>query len=200
MRNFISKFCKDQQGITATEFTLVVTVFLMLIFGIIDFSRLMWEVNMLEKATQWGVRTAIVSEVVAEGLESYDGVPAAGGSGLPVPASAVNGGNPIVCTSSGAGSASCTGGFGPTDPAAFTAIVTEQIQKFHDRVTHSEVVIEYQHIGLGFAGNPIGLDIAPAVTVRIQNLPFVFVTPGLAGLVNMTLPTVSATLTGEDLG
>ncbi|MCW5751209.1 MAG: pilus assembly protein [Alphaproteobacteria bacterium] len=193
-----ARFGREPDGTSAVEFALIVPLFLMLIFGIVDFSRALWAWNQAEKATQAGVRFAVVNNLVAGGL-NFDGVPLAGGSGLPVPVAAVNNGNPIVCTSTSAGAVSCApNGWGPVNTAAFNAIVA-RMQVFFAAIGPENVVIEYRHVGLGFAGNPYGPDIAPAVTVRLTGLAFNFLTPIVAGLVSIPMPAFAATLTGEDL-
>jgi hypothetical protein len=199
MLAFLGLAIGDRRGISAVEFAMITPVFCLFIFGIIDFSRMLWEWNRAQEATQLGVRFAVVSPLVAGGLD-FDGVPMAGGSGLPVPVSSVNSGDPIVCTSTGTGNASCTpNGYNPYNATAFTNIVN-RMRNAHDGIQHSNVVIEYRHIGLGFAGNPYGPDIAPLVTIRLVNMQFIFVTPGLAGLATINMPGFAASLTAEDLG
>ena len=184
-------FWWDQRGGSAAEFTMVVVVFLVLVFGAIDFGRALWEWNQAAKATQYGARMAIVTNMVAAGLQTFDGLPSAGGNGDPVPITAISP-NPVTCNSSG-----CDG-YGPLDAAAFSAIVARMKEIFR-RVEEANVVIEYRHIGLGFAGNPFGPDIVPAVTVKLRDMTFRFMTPGLAGLADISMPEFATTLTGEDM-
>lgn len=184
-------FWRDQRGASAAEFTMVVVVFLILVFGAIDFGRALWEWNQATKATQYGVRMAIVNNMVAEGLQTFDGLPSAGGNGDPVPIAAISP-NPVTCNSSG-----CNG-YGPLDTTTFNAIVS-RMKEVYIQIEDVNVVIEYRHIGLGFAGNPFGPDIVPAVTVKLRNMTFQFTTPGLAGLADFSMPDFATTLTGEDM-
>ena len=184
-------FGADVRGGTAVEFAMVVLLFVTLIFGALEFSRALWAWNQANKATQMGVRLAVVSDSVAAGLQDFDGL-AFTGNGNAVPITAVDP-NPVVCTSAG-----CSG-YGPKSDAAFDAIITRMRLAF-PRILPENVIVEYRHIGLGFAGNPIGSDIAPAVTIRLQGMQFDFITPALAGLVTLTMPEFTATLTGEDFG
>ncbi|MEE9249821.1 MAG: TadE/TadG family type IV pilus assembly protein, partial [Alphaproteobacteria bacterium] len=55
---FLRRLARDERGISSVEFVIVATAFFMLIFGLIDFSRAMWEWNAAAKATHWGVRYA----------------------------------------------------------------------------------------------------------------------------------------------
>jgi Flp pilus assembly protein TadG len=186
------RFWHDNRGISSVEFAIVAVVFLMFLFGIVDFGRAMWEWNSAAKATHWGVRYAVVHNMVAPGLFTYDGVGAAGGNGIPIPAGAINP-NPVVCTSAG-----CNG-YGPLDTTAFNAIVT-QMQQIYSRVLAENVVVEYLHVpGLGFAGNPYGPDFVPIVTVKLQGMVFDWSTPGLFGFASLTMPPFAASMPGEDL-
>lgn len=189
---------RDSSGISAVEFAIIVPVLFLLIFGVLDFGRALWEWNRAEKATQLGARYAVVSDLVATGLD-FDGIPLAGGAGLRVPVGAVNGGDPIVCTGSSPTAVSCSpGSWGPADAGAFDRIV-DWMRQVDDRITHSNVVVEYRHVGLGFAGNPTGPDIAPLITVKLTGMVFRPVTPGLAGIASITMPDFAASLTGEDV-
>ena len=49
---------KNQRGAALVEFALVATVFLTVLFGIIEFGRLLWTHNALTDATRRGVRYA----------------------------------------------------------------------------------------------------------------------------------------------
>ncbi len=191
MRSFFRK----EGGITAVEFAIVAPVFFMFIFGIVDFSRMLWQYNKFEKAAQFGVRSAAVSDLVAVDLD-FNGVNLVGGNGLPIPASAVNGGAPITCVSTGVGDASCD--WGASDPAAFETIF-QRIRMIAPEVDYTNVQIIYQHIGIGWSGNPYGPDIWPLITVRLTGLPFQFVTPGLANLVDFTWPDFEVSMTAEDM-
>ena len=69
----------------------------------------------------------------------------------------------------------------------------------YSRVQAANVVVEYQHIGLGFAGNPYGMDIVPTVKVRLQGMVFNLITPVFSGLMTINMPDFATTLMGEDL-
>ena len=183
---------------SAVEFALVAVVFFLFVFGIIDFSRALWEWNMAARATQAGVRFAVVSDPVANEIKTFNGLSLTPpvGNGLSVPLASFNGGNPVVCQKSGA-TGGCSTGWTYND-AAFQAIVL-RIQAIYSQITDQDVIIEYEHIGLGFSGNPFGSDVAPAITVKLKPRAFTFVTPGLSGLLMITMPDFAAVMTGEDV-
>jgi hypothetical protein len=59
----------------------------------------------------------------------------------------------------------------------------------------NQVQIDYAFSGLGFAGDPNGIDVAPLVKVSLKNVPFrASFLPGLS----ITLPSFPAELTLED--
>ncbi len=197
---FLRRLARDQRGISAVEFSLVCVVFFMMIFGIIDFSRAMWEWNAAAKATHWGVRYAVVNDMVAIRMSEWKGGDNGLSAGDSVTVAAVTGfGSPptIICTNT-----ECDTGPSPVDDFnvnAFDDIVT-RMQIIYNKIQPENVVVEYTHVGLGFAGNPLGPDLHPAVTVRLVGMGFEFLTPGLAGLLPIiTMPDFAATMTGEDL-
>ena len=200
---------RDQRGISSIEFALVATVFFTMIFGLIDFSRAMWEWNAAAKATQFGARYAVVSDIVSVDYKDFSGLSISGvTAGNNVPLKDAGGSDiiaPIFCSDSdpgvglAIGCGTSLGGLAAAkaDAVAFLAIVVE-MQKMYGRIEAHNVVIEYRHIGLGFAGNPVGPDVDPLVTVKLRDIEFIFVTPGLVGIFTLNLPDFAASLTGED--
>ncbi len=73
------------------------------------------------------------------------------------------------------------------------------MQRVDDRILPENVEIRYEHIGLGFAGNPFGSDIVPTVTVKLQGMVFRPVTPVLLGFMSIDMAEYRTTLTAEDL-
>ena len=60
----IIDFKKDQRGTTMAEFALIASVFFMIIFGIIEFGRLLYTHNALTDAARRGARYAILHRKV----------------------------------------------------------------------------------------------------------------------------------------
>ena len=181
----------DDSGASAAEFGLVLPLLLLLLFGIIDAGRYMWDVNRAEKAAQMGVRTAVVTEFISSAIDAdYVGQCATPlQAGDPIPANCFT---EITCSRSG-GTVTCTSGTASTQ--AFDRILT-RIQAFMPEVQPSNLQIIYSPSGLGYAGDPTGPDVAPIVTVRLSGMPFkpaMFLT-----LANIGLPEVRTSLTLED--
>ena len=194
------QFIRDEQGGPAAEFAMVLPILLIFLLGTIDVGRLMWDWNRAEKATQMGVRFAVATEIVPSGLNTYSfavdgGIP----QGDPVPLANFPG---LSCTGT-ASSATCTCKSGGTcafpltgNHIAFNNIV-DRINMFKSDVTTANVIIDYGYSGLGFAGDPNGPDVAPLVTIRLQNLDFQPLLTQIFGA-TVSLPDFSAALTLED--
>ena len=193
----VGKLCRDRSGAGAAEFALVLPLFLMFLLGIIDAGRYMWEHNRAEKATQMGTRYAVVTDMVPSGLATYsfalnDNILA----GNAVPSSSFNSAvcNASTCTCVGGGGSVCNSlGY---DATAFANIV-ERMQWMYPAIAPADVEIEYRNVGLGYAGDPNGPDVAPLVTVRLIDMefePFTFLLFGG----NIDMPDFRAALTLED--
>ena len=160
----LHRLARDKRGISSIEFVIVASVFFMLIFGMVDFSRAMWEWNAAAKATHWGVRYAVVNDMVSIRMAEFSGVLAGVDAGEAVdpdesthPHAGVvvaNLGTDIfTCTNTG-----CNGNADPDsdfDVDAF-ALIVARMQAIYDKIQPENVIVEYHHIGLGFAGDPLG--------------------------------------------
>jgi hypothetical protein len=186
----------DRSGSTAAEFALVLPLLLVLILGVIDGGRYLWEVNRAEKATQMGARLAVVTAPVSSGLVGQDYIGVGGlTQGDIIPASALS---DLRCVRA---SCSCSGTC-PTnasiaDPNAFDRIV-QRMQVIKQDIAAGDVTVIYKGSGLGYAGNPYGMDISPIVTVEVVGSQFTPITTMVFGAPSFSLPTIRTTLTAED--
>jgi hypothetical protein len=207
---------RDERAAGAAEFGLVLPAFLLFTFGLIDGGRLLWEVNRLEKATQAGARVAVVTNILPQGLAavSYVGRTVSTGSGTGATSVTLTQGDRIpleswviTCLSTGCTCAVATcPGVGTMVSEDFERIV-DRMKSLQPQLTSQQVAVDYRSSGLGYAGDPNGMDVSPLVTVRIRNddaqladankLKFRPVT-SLAFL-TFNLPSVATTLTAEDL-
>ncbi len=203
-----TRLVQDQRGAVAVEVAIVFGVLLVLTIALIEFALALWQWNSAEKATQLGVRYAVESDPVASAFTSYSGVDAGFQPGTSLDTSNVAAFT-VRCTSSGCtcpGGCSAFGGSPGFELAAFTAIA-DRMRGIFPRIQDGNVVVEYRHVGLGFAGR-LGADIVPAVTVELQGLTFDFLLLSLLGPMlygattvpaGIPMPAFAATLTGEDL-
>jgi len=181
----------DCRGTTSVEFALVALLFFTAVLGIVDFARALWEWNAAAKATQAGARFAAVTDLISLDMRNYRGLSAGLRTGSKIPAG-TPGTEPVACDAGG-----CAGDPVRMDAVAFAAVVAH-MRQIDVRITADNVVVEYRHVGHGFVGNPLGPDLAPMVTVRLRDMTFRFVTPGLAGVISLAMPDFAATLTVED--
>jgi hypothetical protein len=189
----------DRSGASAAEFAMVLPLLILFLFGIIDGGRFLWETNRAEKATQVGARVAVVTDVLSTGLgaQNYVGV---GGltQGDVIPASALG---QMTCRSTGCcvDAGDCTGTYpavGTFDPNNNFSRIVQRMQFMKPDIDPADVTVSYRGSGLGFAGDPNGMDIAPLVTVELDNVMFRPLV--LFGAAEFELPAFRTTLTAED--
>ena len=191
---FLRRILTDRRATSAVEFSLIAAVFFLFVFSIIDFSRALWEWNMAARATQAGVRYAVAHDPAAAEIKTFSAIILMGGNGEDIPINQFNGGNPVVCQKDGNG---CGTGW-TFDGAAFTNIV-EKVSAVYPAITEQDVIVEYQHVGIGFSGNPFGSDISPLITVKLKPRVFTLITPGLSGIFTINMPDFAAVMTGESV-
>jgi hypothetical protein len=186
---------RDSGGSSAAEFALVLPLLLILLFGVIDGGRFIWEYNRAEKATQMGARMAVVTAPVAGGLVTADftgvGGLTAGGT---IPASALP---DVTCNDSSCTCSGCPSGVpGAYNSTAFNNIVA-RMQLYKPDIKAANVEVVYRGSGLGYAGDPTGADVSPLVTVRLKSLQFNPITSLM--FATISLGDFSTTLTAEDM-
>ena len=209
-------FLKDEDAGATVEFVAIIGPMMLLVFFIFEVMVEMVWIGTAEKAAQAGARLSVVSNMVASGLPTTKTLNTGNANAQYGQACSIaNVCTPItttVCTGAAGNTCSCTGAAGVT---CSTTDFTRIVNRMHDifGLTQSQYVrITYTDSGLGFAGGPL----IPMVKVDLQNVPYGGVVTGLiSNLFNYrdanhpsangtngfasTLPTVSVTLTGEDL-
>lgn len=195
----ISRFRDDTRGTTTVELVLLLPLLLILIFGVMDVGGYAWQLNLNSKAVQFGTRLAVVTGPVASGLTAQTYVGKVVGAttlaqGDPIPAAAL----PLMtCASTGATCTSCPLDSCTRDAAAFDRIVA-RMRGIAPTIQAANVIVEYRGSGLGYAGDPNGMEIAPLTTVRLQNLNYKPIMGLIFGSQGITMPGTSYTLTMED--
>lgn len=201
----IGRLRLDRSGASAAEFALVLPLLLILIFGMIDAGRFLWETNRAEKATQVGARIAVVTEVIPGGLKakSYLGDTSGGApltQGDLISRAALG---EIKCMrASGALSCSCATAPCPTTLTPYVgtgySLMLQRMRYMKPDITEQNVIVRYRGSGLGYAGDPNGMQIAPLVTVELTNETFTPITTLMFGAPSYSLPNFRTTLTAED--
>ena len=216
MRNLWQRLVSARRGTTPVEFAIICTVLFVFVFGVMEFTVVLWQWNSAEKATQVAVRYAVQSDPVACDFTGYSTVVSLG---MKAPDRVDIGAVPtftITCDDINCflSRGVSPPGFGGTDrdPDAFNAIVAE-VQKLQPQATAANVEVDYAHCGIGFAGRPGG-SLVPCVTVRLTGMTWDFIVlDGLIKVMDVVLfgdtladfqngipmPAFPATLPGEDL-
>jgi Flp pilus assembly protein TadG len=202
---------RDTRGTTAVEFALIVMLLFLVSFGIIDFGLAYWQWVMAEKATQVGVRKAVVSNFVASSLATWPinsgGTSADGTLCMNQATGAIITDcsfSRVTCTLDLAGTTitcSCPGSPCPTASATasnFTAIVSE-MKRLDPYIQNNNVQIQYSQNGLGFVGRSGGLPVTVTVTLTGMTFKFFVIDVFTGGPGSFTMPPFKATLIGEDL-
>ena len=196
----LTRLVRDRTAASAAEFALVLPLLMILLFGIIDAGRFLWEFNEAEKATQMGVRYAVATDPALSGLAGYsfstnasDLIPA----GSTVPTANFT---KAACTNTSCTCTSTTGGFCATAGLNSTAFgnIVNRMALMYPPITNANVEVDYKNVGLGFAGNPDGADVSPLVTVKLRGLTFHPITCFVFAC-SFNMPDFSAALTAEDL-
>ena len=185
------RFLKSEDGGATVEFVAIMFFFTVVVFMIIQLALALFWWQTAVKAAAVGARYAATTDPVKTGLPSVN---------PPSDSSVIYG---TACT--GATSGDPCSGFG-----TITYTTAQQTQSsFNDIFCRMKAVlpnlqpkyitITYTYVGLGFVGGPP----VPAVTVTISGVPFPTgfsdVFGPIFGHALTTIPTMSATMTGEDL-
>ena len=191
----------DPTGAVAVEFGLVASMFIVMLFGLMEVGTAFWQWNQATKALQLGARLAAVSDPVSSDLKTMTGLSASVEEGDPMPyfkrvcsgaSKACSGGTydePAMKTLVyGRGNTAC-----PTTTQNYPAMC-----QLFPRIRPENVVVEYTQTGLGFAGRPGGP--LPSITVRLTGIDFDFVVlDTMLGLPRISMSGLAATATAEDL-
>lgn len=200
-RNHPVRFLRDEDGSTLVEFAIVISLFLLIFFGLIDFGRLAYHIVTAERAMHAAARISAVRPPACPGVPGFvtrdDLAPPSTDYGTSCSA-----GGPI-CRNEG--EISCPGDMNNPTAAEVWSAVSVFLPPGSD-VSNLQFTYAYD-ANLGFLGGPY----VPVVTVELAGVEFLFVTPlsGLAALAGatggsslgstFTMPSMSVSLPGEDL-
>src|SRR5690242_6201416 len=195
------RLLRDCRGGATVEFVAVMSAFTLLAFFVMEVALGLFWIGSAEKAAQLGARLAVVSNWAATPAPANNALTSAS---YAYGQSCTSAGGPCVpfttvtCTGS---STNCTCTNGTTcSTSDFNYIAQRMSNMFGVLSNHNEyVTITYAWAGLGFAGGPV----IPRVTVKLSGVPydsmFATILRRATGSTVATLPTISVTLTGEDL-
>jgi hypothetical protein len=201
----IWNFARDETGSTLVEFTIVLPIFLLLVFAILDFGRMGADYVLAQKVTERAARIAAVRLPACPGVPSiHERIAPTGGASPTRFGTSCSVGS--VCVNPG--DISCTANLSNSTASEIWTLVQPALPQ---GAAPSNLRFTYSFDErLGFVGGPY----VPVLTVEIENLTFDFVTPlaGLAALAtagaagtgaysgSIPFPPMSVTLPAEDLG
>ena len=175
------KFHKDESGIALTEGLIVFPLMLLSIIACVEFSYGMFQWNTAAKAMQIGARKLIVSDPITPVYEW--------------PTDVANGGvvvNPVTSRDR-----SCGPGYAACDTAGLNRLLVD-MQAINSNITAQNLIVTYQHNGLGYEGRPGGPVFS--VSIRLTNLPLDLPFIGaFLDIANITYPPFPVSATSEDL-
>ncbi len=199
----IQGLVRDDSGATLVELAIVLPVFLLLFFGLIDFGRMGAEYVMADKATQLAARLAAVRPAACVGVPDANQRGTVPINTVPPRFGTACSAGATICTNPG--TVTCTGNIANPTVAEIWAATSALMPT---SATPANLRFSYSYDPkLGFLGGPY----VPVVTVEIQNLNFQFATPlsGLAALAGaggaptpgptLPFPPMSVSLPAEDL-
>lgn len=197
----LRRFGHEEAGTALVEFAVVMPIFLLILFALIDFGRLGFEYVMANKAVQMAARIAVTRPPACAGVPTINSRgPVAAGSVPPYfgtncrsAANVCANPDPISCS-------------GSANNPTVAEIWGKVAALMPSGSTPANLNFTYAfNPDMGFLGGPY----TPMVTVEIRALDFRFVTPldGLARLAGatgtlpaaLTFPPLSVSLPAEDL-
>ncbi|MEQ6249953.1 TadE/TadG family type IV pilus assembly protein [Sulfitobacter sp. HNIBRBA3233] len=199
----IARHLRDEDGSTLIEFAVVTSLFLLILFGLIDFARLSFSNVMAEKATERAVRMAVVRPAVCPDIPEGNGRGALGGLALTIPNGTRCTEFTSLCTRPPA--KTCTGSL---DHPTVATIWSEVAPLLPSNATPENLSFTYSYDP---ALNRVGAYYTPIVTVELTDLQFDFISPlgalataaGATGAQSLgesfVFPSMSASLPAETI-
>ncbi len=177
----VARFRRDETGSTLVELAIVVPLFFLIFFGLLDFGRMGYRFVIAEKAMQEAARVAAVRPAACGGVpQSYA---SGGNTNFPFGTDCSAGAN--ICAAPA--TVTCLGNAG--NPTALE-VWNRMEPVLPNAATIANLRFSYAYDpNMGFLGGPY----VPVVTVEIVNLDFQFATP-LGGLASMATNSGSSTL------
>lgn len=169
MMSCVNQFRRDESGSVLVEFAIVLSLFLLLLFGFIDFGRMAFSYVTATKATEMAVRQAAVNGPACPGLPATNQRGPVHGT-----ATAYQFGtscNVVSGLCRNPGPITCTG----TSQNPTSAAIWAQVQ---DLMPHNATIenLEFTYTfdpNTGFLGGPY----SPTITVQVTDLDFEFISP-----------------------
>lgn len=170
------RFLRDEDGAFIIEFGITFPVLILLSFGLLEFSLVVFDYQRAAEATRRGVRLAIIQEPVPNTTNLlHDTV--------------------ITCEAASDGVVSCEGGSPSVDAdARFAALLTE-MQKAYPPLDYTNIVVTFEGTQVGDPDEAGG--VFPMVTLELRNVAHEMIVGPLIGVKTITFPAFTTTVLGN---
>jgi len=168
------RFLRDEDGAFIVEFGIAFPVLILLSFGLLEFSLVVFDYQRAAEATRRGVRTTILSYTIPNTATLLDG-------------------SVISCRLSN-NVVSCTGG-SPSEFAAdqFNVLLTE-MREVYPTLTEDNVIVTYEGTDVGAPEDAGG--ILPLVTLQLQGVRHDMIVGQVIGIPYIEFPAFTTTVLG----
>lgn len=178
--NFVKRFARDESGAFLIEFGITFPVLILLSFGLLEFSLVVFDYQRAAEATRRGLRLAIIQEPIPNttGL-LFDTV--------------------ITCKAPG-GVVECVGGspkVGSPSVESNTrfAVLLAKMQEAYPTLTSENIVVVFEGTNVGAASDDGG--VFPLVTVKLTGVRHDMIVGKLIGIETIEFPDFKATVMGN---
>jgi len=174
LTTFIDRYLTDEDGAFMVEFGIAFPVLIMLSFGLLEFSLVVFDYQRAAEATRAGVRHTIVNDPIANTATILDGA--------------------VVTCTSVSGTVSCAGGSPDDDAdAAFQALLGE-MQGIYPTLGESNLIVTYEGTDVGEEDEFGGL--FPMVTLQLTGVQHDMIVGHLIGIDSIEFPAFATTVLG----
>lgn len=167
-------FIIREDGAYAIEFGITFPVLMLLSIGLLEFSLVAFDYQLLAEATRRGVRKTIIDD--------------------PIPNTAsLLLGTTITCTSSG-GVVSCAGATPSVDADARFQSLLAEMRKAYPSLDEENITLIYEGTDVGDAADAGG--VLPLVTLKLNNVRHDMIVGPLIGIPYINMPAFTTTILG----
>ena len=170
----IRRFLADEDGAFMIEFGIAFPVLILLSFGLMEFSLVVFDYQRAAEATRAGVRHTIINDPIA------------------MTATILNG-SVITCTSTD-GTVGCTGGSPDDDADASFQALLDEMQGIYPTLEASNLIVTYEGTDVGEEDEFGGL--FPLVTLQLSGVRHNMIVGHLIGIEYIEFPAFTTTVLG----
>jgi len=170
----IRRFLADEDGAFIIEFGITFPVLILLSFGLLEFSLVVFDYQRAAEATRAGVRHTIINDPIANTATILDG-------------------ETITCTSS-EGTVACAGGSPDDDANTLFQALLEEMQGIYPTLDASNLVVTYEGTNVGEEDEFGGL--FPLVTLQLSGVKHDMIVGHLIGIETIEFPAFTTTVLG----